>query len=62
MEPKFSINLEKNKPFGSGKRAFIVEDHPNGEKHFKIGFLNGLKMGIHYFLAGQWIKTFNRSL
>ena len=48
--------LGKNKPFGSRKRAFIVEDHPNGEKHFKIGFLNGFKDGNFTFWQDNGLK------
>ncbi|MDG1138993.1 MAG: hypothetical protein P8N49_05680 [Opitutales bacterium] len=39
----FAIGEEK--PFGTGKRAYVTDKHENGQIRFEIGFVNGLKDG-----------------
>lgn len=41
--------LGSEKSFGSTKRAFIVDHYKDGNDHFKIGFVNGLKDGNFTF-------------
>ncbi len=48
--------LGNEKPFGVNKRAYIVDDHPNGEKHFKIGFVNGFRDGNFTFWQENGLK------
>ena len=46
---KILYQLGNEEPFGKGKRAFMVDYHPNKNDHFKIGFVNGLKDGNFTF-------------
>ena len=46
---KILYQLGNEEPFGKGKRAFMVDYHPNKKDHFKIGFVNGLKDGNFTF-------------
>ena len=46
---KILYQLGKEEPFGKGKRAFMVDYHPNKKNHFKIAFVNGLKDGNFTF-------------
>jgi antitoxin component YwqK of YwqJK toxin-antitoxin module len=41
--------IGEDSPFGDGKRAYVVDDYPNGNKHFEVGFLNGLRDGRFTF-------------
>ena len=36
-------------PVGRWKFARVTENHPNGQKKFEIGFVDGLKHGAFYF-------------
>ena len=51
------FEIEAEQPFGSPKRAYVSEKHPNGEPHFKIGFSHGFKRRSFSLLARQWVKT-----
>ncbi|MDG0964279.1 MAG: hypothetical protein P8O23_04405 [Opitutales bacterium] len=41
--------LGNEKPFGTSKRAFIVDYYKDGNDHFKIGFVDGLRDGNFTF-------------
>lgn len=41
--------IESNEPFGADEEAYIVNDYKNGNKHYSISFLNGLKDGPFTF-------------
>ena len=50
MEHKSCTSWAVRTLSGAGKRAFIVDYHsPDGNDHFKIGFVNGLKDGNFTF-------------
>jgi antitoxin component YwqK of YwqJK toxin-antitoxin module len=48
--------IGEDSPFGDGKRAYVVDGYPNGNKHFEIGFLNGLRDGRFTFWQKNGIK------
>ena len=52
------FEIEAEEPFGSPKRAYVSEKHPNGEPHFKIGFSHGLKDGPFHFWQDNGLKLF----
>lgn len=41
--------IGSDEPFGTEKEAFVVNDYDNGNKHFSISFLDGLKDGPFTF-------------
>ena len=55
------FEIEAEQPFGSPKRAYVSEKHPNGEPHFKIGFSHGLKDGPFHFWQDNGLKLLSGS-
>ena len=53
--------LGMDKPFGNEKRAYIVDNHPNGKIHFKIGFVKGYKDGNFSFWQDNELKLLTGS-
>ena len=53
--------IGEDSPFGDGKRAYVVDDYPNGNKHFEVGFLNGLRDGRFTFWQKNGIKLLTGS-
>ena len=53
--------IGEDNPFGDGKIAFVVDNYPNGNKHFKVGFQNGLREGEFTFWQKNGIKLLTGS-
>ena len=53
--------LGADEPYGKRKQAFVSEDYPNGEIHFKISFSNGRKDGPFTFWQKNGLKLLTGS-
>ena len=53
--------IGEDNPFGDGKIAFVVDNYPNGNKHFEVGFRNGLREGEFTFWQKNGIKLLTGS-
>jgi len=53
--------IGEDSPFGDGERAYVVDDYPNGNKHFEVGFRNGLRDGRFTFWQKNGIKLLTGS-
>lgn len=45
-----------DEPIGKWKYARVSENHPNGNKRFEIGFVDGLKHGAFYFWQSNGLR------
>ncbi len=53
--------LGMDEPFGYEKRAYIVDKHPSGNMHLKIGFVKGYKDGNFTFWQDNDLKLLSGS-
>jgi len=53
--------IGEDRPFGEGERAYIEDDYPDGNKHFEVSFLNGLRDGKFTFWQKNGIKMITGS-